>query len=596
MKRVHPGPSVATRLAVGVVLALGASTTQAYYTTEGVIYDHSGAPVQLRGVSWFGFETQDAHLHGIWARNLEDTIAQMQSIGINAVRLPFCPDTLKGIEPLSIDYSLNPDLKGLDSLEILDRVMARFNDAGMHILLDHHRPDCNAISELWYTETYSEQDWINDLVFVAERYKDLPFFMGLDLKNEPHGAATWGTGNTATDWNRAAERAARAVLAVKPNLLIFVEGIGTQTFCTEPSGNHFWGGNLEPLSCQPLDIQPGQLVLSPHVYGPDVFDQPYFQSGSFPGNLPTIWETHFGFATTLGYTLVVGEWGGRYGLGGDPRDRVWQDAFVDWMDSKNLRNSFYWSWNPNSGDTGGLLEDDWQTLVTPKVELLHRHWQWTADADTTPPPNDDSGSDSPPIAPSPGNDSSIGDSAVGERIAIPGTSLTLELTRQDDWPAGYCRQYTVFSNAEVVSNWQVRLNLRDQITNIWNATAQREGDSRIVITPQDHNASILPLGTATFGFCANRVAPAPGPQATRLSADIFINNDWGSGYCADVNVRNRGSNPVIWSTEFDVEGTISSHWNAVLSTSAGRVTASGVDWNRQINPGSSARFGFCAQR
>ncbi|HAJ63533.1 MAG TPA: glycoside hydrolase, partial [Cyanobacteria bacterium UBA8543] len=30
----------------------------------------------------------------------------------------------------------------------------------------------------------------------------------------------------------------------------------------------------------------------------------------------------------------------------------------------------YWSWNPNSGDTGGILQDDWQTVQTAKQELL----------------------------------------------------------------------------------------------------------------------------------------------------------------------------------------------------------------------------------
>jgi endoglucanase len=30
----------------------------------------------------------------------------------------------------------------------------------------------------------------------------------------------------------------------------------------------------------------------------------------------------------------------------------------------------YWSWNPNSSDTGGLLEDDWLTVVESKRKLL----------------------------------------------------------------------------------------------------------------------------------------------------------------------------------------------------------------------------------
>jgi len=49
--------------------------------------------------------------------------------------------------------------------------------------------------------------------------------MGIDLKNEPHGAATWGMNSPSTDWNSAAERAGAAVLKANPNILIFVEGV-----------------------------------------------------------------------------------------------------------------------------------------------------------------------------------------------------------------------------------------------------------------------------------------------------------------------------------------------------------------------------------
>ena len=30
----------------------------------------------------------------------------------------------------------------------------------------------------------------------------------------------------------------------------------------------------------------------------------------------------------------------------------------------------FWSWNPNSGDTGGILNDDWTTVNTRKQNIL----------------------------------------------------------------------------------------------------------------------------------------------------------------------------------------------------------------------------------
>mmetsp|Transcript_35803 Transcript_35803/g.59706 ORF Transcript_35803/g.59706 Transcript_35803/m.59706 type:complete len:99 (+) Transcript_35803:3-299(+) len=51
-------------------------------------------------------------------------------------------------------------------------------------------------------------------------------------------------------------------------------------------------------------------------------------------------------------------------------DKVWMDAFVAWLLNSNVSPGFYWCLNPNSGDTGGLLFDDWVTPVNSKIALL----------------------------------------------------------------------------------------------------------------------------------------------------------------------------------------------------------------------------------
>ena len=35
-----------------------------------------------------------------------------------------------------------------------------------------------------------------------------------------------------------------------------------------------------------------------------------------------------------------------------------------------MTDFFYWSWNPNSGDTGGILQDNWQDVWEDKITLL----------------------------------------------------------------------------------------------------------------------------------------------------------------------------------------------------------------------------------
>ena len=70
------------------------------------------------------------------------------------------------------------------------------------------------------------------------------------------------------------------------------------------------------------------------MYGPDVYNQYYFQGGGFPDNLPSIWYNQWGFAEEVHdqRAVVVGEWGGFMGRGPSGwRDRVWHDALVDFL-------------------------------------------------------------------------------------------------------------------------------------------------------------------------------------------------------------------------------------------------------------------------
>jgi aryl-phospho-beta-D-glucosidase BglC (GH1 family) len=135
-------------------------------------------------------------------------------------------------------------------------------------------------------------------------------------------------------------------------------------------------------------------VLSPHTYGPDVYVKPTFNALAFPANLNADWEQLFGQFASI-YTIVPGEWGGRYGHGGDPRDAAWQNAFVDYLLSKGIRNSFYWCYTPNSGDTGGILDDN-LAVHEGKMAMLRRLWGDASTASVPP------ATSSTPVAQNPG--------------------------------------------------------------------------------------------------------------------------------------------------------------------------------------------------
>ena len=343
------------------------------------LYDSNGKQVRLTGVNWFGFETSMLYFHGIWSRDMKSMLKQIKDQGFNCIRIPWCNKILDPSATININsYGVDPytgvsPMNALEStkkkpIEILDIAVQWCQENNMKIILDNHsrNPDGYMAEELWYTSSVSESKWIADWVSLAQRYKNYDAVVAMDLNNEPHGkygsGASWGNSNPATDWNKAAERCGNAILAVNPNVLIMVEGIESYNNTV-----YWWGGNLQGVSQYPVQLSnPKKLVYSPHEYGPTVWPQPWFTSPEFPGNMASIWTQYFHFIYQQGISpLFVGEFGIR-DRGG--KDEVWFDTFLSFMG--NIYSWTFWCWNPNSGDTGGLLDDQWKDIVTWKMNKL----------------------------------------------------------------------------------------------------------------------------------------------------------------------------------------------------------------------------------
>ena len=210
----------------GVLLLLvGLSTNSAYaqtgywHTSGSQILDSSGKVVRIAGVNWYGLETTDEVVHGLWAQDYHYIMNAIQSNGYNVVRLPFSNQMVETpIVPNNISYynssgPINTDLKGLNSLQIVDKIVAYAGQIGLHIILDNHRSEAGNSAEangLWYTPQYPESAWINDWTSLAQRYLNNSTVIGMDLRNEPHndqsGGSCWGCGLTSYDWRLAAER------------------------------------------------------------------------------------------------------------------------------------------------------------------------------------------------------------------------------------------------------------------------------------------------------------------------------------------------------------------------------------------------------
>ena len=346
-----------------------------WYSTSGnQIIDSTGETVRLKGINWFGMEGYLGVPDGLYTRNWQDMMEQMRELGFDTIRLPFSLQNIQpGAMPNNIVYSLNPDLVGLSNLQVLDKIVDYAGDLGMKIILDCHRSSSGAgpnENGLWYDQNFSEAQWISSWKSLVQRYVDDSTVIGVDLQNEPHGA-TW------TDWSAAAERAGNAIHEVNPNLLIVVEGVGNY------QGDYYWwGGQLEGVRDDPVVLQQAnKLVYSPHDYPNSIYPNSWFEGPNFKDNLPNVFREHWGFIYEEGIApIFLGEFGSKLT---DSRDIAWLDELTQYLngdfDTDGVLDiapgeegmSFaYWSWNPNSTDTGGILKDDWISVHQHKMAAL----------------------------------------------------------------------------------------------------------------------------------------------------------------------------------------------------------------------------------
>jgi endoglucanase len=350
------------------------SQIQPPLSTRGAeILDSTRRPVLLRGVNWFGLETETNSPHGLWARDYQEMLAQIKGLGYNVIRLPYSVQGLRSTEVSGINFEIgsNKELQGKKPIEVMDAVIQEAGRQGLMVLLDSHRLNNQRIPELWYGDGFTEEDWISTWTMLAERYKNQPNVIGADLKNEPHGKASWGTGDKATDWRLAAERAGNAILKVNRNWLIVVEGVENNV-PGQVLKLHWMGGNLEGVRRFPVRLAVrDRVVYSPHEYGEGVFKQPWFKEIDFPRNMTSRWEKGFFYIARQKIApIFVGEFGGRQ-IDEKSKEGIWQRRFVEYL-KQNRLGFAYWSWNPNSQDTGGILKDDWVAIDQPKQELLNQ--------------------------------------------------------------------------------------------------------------------------------------------------------------------------------------------------------------------------------
>jgi aryl-phospho-beta-D-glucosidase BglC (GH1 family) len=628
VRTVVSAVAAAAVLAGPLVLAAPAQAapTQDWLHVEGnQIVDEQGEEVWLTGANWFGFNASERVFHGLWTANLETTTKAMADRGINVVRVPVSAQLLlewsqgQVVAAPNVNTYANPDLVGKNNLQIFDRFLELCEKYGLKVFLDLHSAEADNsghVYPMWWKGSITTEKVYQAWEWVTARYKTNDTIIGADVKNEPHGSfsetefAKWNETTDADNFKHFAETAGKRILAINPNLLIFVEGtavypkddVSWTSTNKDDWYNTWWGGQLRGVAKHPIDLgaNQDQLVYSPHDYGPLVFEQPWF-TGTWDATTleRDVWDPNWLYIHKQEIApLLIGEWGGFMDGG---RNEKWMVALRDLIARYRLHHTF-WVLNPNSGDTGGLLGNDWVSWDEAKYALLkpalwqegdkfvsldHQVRLGGAASTTGISLTEATGGTGTPDTTAPSVPANL---RAGTATT---SSVTLTWDASTDTGGSGLAGYDVYRGTTLVGSPTTATlavsGLSPATTYAFTVRARDGAGNR------SSSSTALAVTTASVGTTPE---PTPTPTTTPTTgacAVRYTTNDWSNGFTGSVRLTNTGTAPLSsWTLAFAFPSgqTLTQGWSATWAQTGSAVTATSLAWNGPLAPGTSVEIGF----
>ena len=234
------------------------------------------------------------------------------------------------------------------------------------------------------TALENPEDWIRQWTNLAKDLLDDPLVrenLIIDLLNEPDNyGVSW---QTLTGLYISAMDAIDS--AVGGDVLFAVEGTGQSGI------NANWGDGFATDRVKQLGIQDprpffdtlltrpykDRVILGPHVYPASVT---FNEAGTTGSALFERLELSFGSKAKDGYCndngvcqrfpIAIGEFGSKME---EEKDLEMLNDFSTYLaDQRRGFSWFWWAWQANSGDTGGLVDGGWVNIVWKKIQLLEK--------------------------------------------------------------------------------------------------------------------------------------------------------------------------------------------------------------------------------
>jgi hypothetical protein len=277
-------------------------------------------PNITRGLNWYGHETELGKFTCSWQHPTEYYLEKLQDMGFNSLRIPF-----------SYQYVKNNDFSSLDHFF---GIVGNYN---MTVILDFHRINNHAQSPV-PTDGISQEEFWDAWVKIADRYKNRPELVALELFNEYQQ-------NDVSYWNNF----------MKQTILHIEERI-PQRFDYIVNGYN-WGGNLADMTLEDLPIK-DRVKYSIHKY-------------IFSGNsVPSDWDKSFG---SYPEKTIVSEFGFKTASEGEDQT-WWGKMFIDYLKKRNIKDTYFWCLS-HSGDTHALFMDNCEDVNWEKLKIIQTLWQ-----------------------------------------------------------------------------------------------------------------------------------------------------------------------------------------------------------------------------
>eukprot|EP00877_Chromochloris_zofingiensis_P000949 jgi/Chrzof1/10855/Cz05g14190.t1 len=364
------------------------------------------------------------------ATDFQTITYQLRLLGFNAVRLPFrwadldmapkdltvrctaispwdlrnrllepgwltintLPDNVGYMAPKTPNYC-NTNIPNTNTYERLLWTVQVLISQGMYVVLDYQPMGTES-------QPYNVKEFTCKWTYLWKKVAALPNFktdianrVFVDVMNEPDSMnIKWESSGGLPGAHELYLSVMDALYAVTPDDVLFmVEGAGQTNFglnwgngfITDSSLISRYGLSDPNAFFQDLLSKPyvNRVVLTPHVYPPSI------TKATFLGT--ALWQQSaaaFGYLQSTGYCMygkgcrvfpvLVGETGSTMLEG---TDISWHNDFADFLNGQGgakayntvpLNGWLWWAYNENSGDTGGLVYNNWQTINWQKLGFL----------------------------------------------------------------------------------------------------------------------------------------------------------------------------------------------------------------------------------